>query len=82
MDLQTFQLGGRIDCKATGRGNWYTLNDGDGFFDLLPIYFCRKKGSQSNLEPWSRAKREEIDCHNEKVDRIGKHYKSGGGYIV
>jgi len=50
MDLQTLQLGGRIDCKATGRGNWYTLNDGDGFFDLLPIYFCRKKGSQSNLE--------------------------------
>ena len=68
MDLQTFQLGGRIDCKATGRGNWYTLNEGDGFFDLLPIYFCRKKRVSKQFgDPWSRAKREEIDCHNEKV---------------
>ena len=50
MDLQTFQLGGQHRPLSKWEGDWYTLDVGDGVFDLLPIYFWRKKGSRHNLE--------------------------------
>ena len=58
------------------------LNDSDGSFDLLLIYFCRKKGSQRNLETLGlEPNARKLIFIKRKYDRIGKQYKSGGGYI-